>query len=161
MKGLPALLLAVALIGVGMVALPQAQGVTRNPQCVQDAQDDFKDCLATCRETFQVIKDLCRNVDHDCAEACRQQFTDCIGPSLADLETCKDACDSERDQAVADCREHHSGDPSALDDCIDAVQVQAFMCRDQCREQTQIRAQLRQCRQEFRSCIGGCPPAIP
>jgi hypothetical protein len=158
MKGLGVLFLVVAAIGVGPLGLQELGAVTSNPQCVQDARDDFRECLSTCRETFQVTKDLCRDVSHDCAEGCRQQFTDCIGPSLADLETCKEDCDSDRDQAVAECRTQYSGNPSALDDCIDTAQVQAFMCRDQCREQTQIRAQLRQCRQQFRSCIGACPP---
>lgn len=161
MKCLWVLLLAVAAMGVGLGGPQEAGAVTSNPQCVQDARDDFKDCLSTCRETFQVIRDLCRNVSHDCAEQCRQGFTDCVASPVEELELCKENCEAQRDQAVNQCRQQYQGNPAALDDCIDAAQVQSFMCRDQCREQTQIRAQLRQCRQDFRSCIQACPAAIP
>ncbi len=161
MKGLWVIFLVVAAMGVGPLGLLESGAVTSNPQCVQDARDDFKECLSTCRETFQVIRDLCRNVEHDCAEQCRQGFLECAAPFVQELEECKQDCEAGRDQAVLQCRQQHQGDPAALDDCIDAAQVQSFMCRDQCREQTQIRSELRQCRREFRSCIQACPAAIP
>lgn len=161
MKGLWVLFLAVAVAAAGPLAMQEARAVTANPQCVQDARDDFRECLSTCRETFQVTKDLCRNISHDCAEQCRQDFVDCVGPSLAQLELCKEDCEAARDQAVQQCRVQYQSNAAALDDCIDSAQVQSFMCRDQCREQTQIRAQLRECRQDFRSCIQACPSAIP
>lgn len=152
----------VLALGMFMIqGLPQAWAVSNNPQCVQDAWDDFKECVSTCRETFQVIKDLCRNISHDCAEQCRQSLMGCIGSHLEELGACKEDCEDARDQAVLQCRQQYQGNPPAMDDCIDTAQVQAFMCRDQCREQSQIRLHLRQCRQDFRSCIQACPAAIP
>lgn len=157
-KWVAALLVAVvATAGMAMLQ-SQVQAASRNPECVQDAQDEYKECIAVCRETMQVSKDLCRNVDHDCAESCRQAYTECIGPHIEALEGCKDDCEADREDDVQACRDQFGGDPEALDDCVDQAQVQAFMCRDRCREQTQIRAHLTQCRQQLRSCIQACPP---
>mgnify|MGYP005833400481 CR=1 FL=1 len=158
MKGLVALVVVGLMVGA-LLGLAPAWAASRNPECVQDAQDEYKECIAVCRETMQVSKDLCRNVDHECAETCRQAYIDCIGPYIEALEACKDDCDAQREQDVQACRDEFGGNPAALDDCIDQAQVQAFMCRDRCREQTQIRARLTQCRQALRSCIQGCGPA--
>jgi hypothetical protein len=151
-------------VGVGMAVgsgFLQAQvlGASRNPGCIQDAQEDYKDCVATCREFMQVEKDLCRNVDHSCAETCREQYQGCVSPHLEALEACKAQCDQQRQQGVQGCREAHGGNQAQLDSCVDEVQVQAFVCRDQCREGTQIRAILIDCRRELRSCIQACPPS--
>ncbi len=50
-------------VGVGMAVgsgfLPaQVLGASRNPGCIQDAQEDYKDCVATCREFMQVEKNF-------------------------------------------------------------------------------------------------------
>ncbi len=159
MRGLAVFLMVTALVAGSVAILPVSQAASRNPECVQEAQDQYSECIAVCRETMQVEKDLCRSVSHDCAEACREAFITCIGPHIAELETCKDTCHAEREQAVQDCRNQHGSDPASLDNCIDQAQVNAFMCRDQCREQTQLRASLIQCRRQLRSCIQACPPA--
>ncbi len=151
-------------VGVAMTVgiaflLEQVLAASRNPECVQDAQEDYKDCIAVCREFMQVDKDLCRNVNHACAETCRDQYRGCVSPHLEALEACKNLCDQQRQEAVQVCREQHQEDQASLDDCVDQAQVEAFMCRDQCREQTQIRTRLIECRQQLRSCIQACPPA--
>src|SRR5262245_51344235 len=73
---------------------PPGSGPVDDPkQCRIDAKTAFKACGAVCREDFQILKDACRNLDHDCVEACR-----------ADRETCKDPVQATLDAAVAQCK---------------------------------------------------------
>ena len=124
------------------------------PQCLLDAKAAALTCKAGCIEDFQFAKDTCHNRDHDCVEACR------VG-----RETCRDnvglddaiaSCNATRDAAVDDCRQLYGAGTPERDQCIDQVQVVAFECRDQAREDA--RPGLRQCRDDFRSCAQACPP---
>jgi hypothetical protein len=150
---------AVALCLGGAFSLQPAEAATPNPQCVQDAKDVYKECRTACREEFQAAKDGCRDVNHDCAEACRLTFSDCVKGVMVALEGCKQPCLDDLVADIAQCRTDHAGDPAALDDCIDAAQVAAFMCRDACRETVQVGPELKQCRMDHRTCIRACPPA--
>ena len=164
----------VAVLGVGIAFAPAtSSALEKNPECVLDARDDYKDCKFDCRELFRSEKDLCRNVDHECADNCRQGRQACLwgdpddpndlGP-MGEREGCKAECKATLQAGKDDCRAQDFADPNspaydpvALDECIDAHQVVAFQCRDQCREGT--RAQIRACRAGAKACILACPPA--
>jgi len=126
--------------------------------CVRDASKEFKVCKDICQENFQVDKDECRNIDHACAEACRAGFETCSLIPLSTLEACKDVCYSDLQAAVQLCRSQNAVGTEELDACIDQAQVQAFMCRDECREG--VKGELRQCRVAHRDCIRSCPPPV-
>ena len=133
-----------------------AGAITSNPQCVHEANQTKKACVATCQDNFQVDKDMCHNVDHDCADACRAGRAVCVGPIHDALSSCLDGCQSTLDAAKADCRANNPQGSPERDACIDAAQVIAFQCRDQCREDVN-HAALKQCQKIFHACIVTCP----
>lgn len=137
--------LAIAL-GLLMVSSAARAG---NP-CIGDAKETFTDCKGDCKEDYQAAKDACLQRDHDCVEGCRAGRAECIlSTSLdEDLATCRNTL---RD-AKAEC---HAGDPANLDSCIDAAQVQAFLCRRTARKTA--RPAITACRIGFRACAKACP----
>ena len=67
--------------------------VNANKPCVDDARKEYEFCKAACNEQFLIDKDLCRNVNHECADTCRAEHSLCVEPFLEALDTCKDDCD--------------------------------------------------------------------
>jgi hypothetical protein len=136
-----------------------ARAAERDPRCVANAAHEMGECRAACREQFQTDKDLCRNIDHDCAETCREDFVGCLeapdGP-LTQLEACRLICSDTLSNAVDACRNQYAAGTPERDQCIDGAQVAAFVCRDNCREDS--RDGFAACRRSFRVCIGACPP---
>jgi hypothetical protein len=128
--------------------------------CVNDANKEYKECRQYCLENMQSDKDSCRNIDHACAEACREGFDTCIGNPLNALDICKDVCMAELDADRQQCRLNFAAGTAALDTCIDQAQIDAFVCRDDCRESVHITSVLKQCRKAERACIKACPPAV-
>ena len=59
-------------------------GTTRRPST--------RRCRGDCREDFQVDKDACRNLDHDCVENCRADRNDCNEPVQDQLDADVAAC---------------------------------------------------------------------
>ena len=59
--------MAIIFSGVLMFS-SSAVAVKWNPGCVAGAKTIKIECVKACVEEFQVDKDACRNVDHDCAE---------------------------------------------------------------------------------------------
>lgn len=137
---------------------PASWAFTRNPQCVLDAKAQKQLCTSTCQDNFRFAKDLCWNVNHDCADACRADRDTCVAPIYAALQGCLDSCDATLDGAKADCRALYAEGTPERDQCIDLAQTVAFQCRDTCREQLD-RIGLGLCRAAFRNCIVACPPA--
>jgi len=144
-------------VALGCLAFSgNATALTANPQCVRDAHGDYKLCAMACRENLQVDKDLCRNVDHDCAEACRAGRQACVDVPLGELQTCKAGCNSDLAAARQACKDNNPEGSPERDACIDAAQVVAFQCKDTCREG--VRDELQLCRRSFRACMRACPP---
>lgn len=155
-------------VGSFIVCAAAASYGRPNPGCVADAAHERNLCRDLCRENFQAAKDLCRNIDHGCADACRTGREACLegtpenpGP-LATLRGCISNCNAALDAEKTRCRNEQcpEGTPdreTCLDACIDAAQVVAFQCRDNCREAA--RPGIKLCRDAFRSCIRACPPA--
>jgi hypothetical protein len=154
--------LAIVFSGVLIFSSP-AIAVTSNPQCVQGAKSARVDCVAACQESFRVAKDACRNVDHDCADACRAGYDTCIqnDPTLIALANCKAGCETSLEAAKTACREKYLQGTVERDACIDLEQIIAFTCRDECREDYNAAPAVKACRDQFRACIGSCPPATP
>ena len=160
-------------VGVGVAAAflagaPANAGAVR--ECRLDAKGVYKECRTDCKEQFRSDKDLCRNVDHECANACRAGREGCIEPFEDAIDACKAVCKDDRAIAKARCRDQFTNE-IALDICIDAAQLVAFLCKDDCRENTVVddpgteefdpihwRLGIKECRQASRTCIRACPP---
>jgi hypothetical protein len=143
-------------------ACPPADPATEvlNPrQCRRDAKAAFKACKASCRETLQFQKDVCRNRDHDCVEACRAARDTCLDPVETDLETRVTQCRTARDAAIQNCRALFADGTLEQDQCIDNAQVAAFQCRDEAQEA--VRSGFVACSDAFRACAEACPPVVP
>ena len=128
--------------------------VARANPCTSAARHDFPDCLATCIEQFQAAKDACFNRDHTCVEDCRAQREVCR--EATGLDAALAACDATRDAAIQACKDQNPPGPDR-GRCIDQVQVVAFQCRDQAREDAS--GALGACRDSFKTCALGCAPA--
>jgi|SRR5215831_1196471 len=149
-------------------------------QCRQTARDEFFACKADCKEAYQSAKLTCRNVDPACGLPCmagRQACMDAVdailatgqlpggGTLAADCTTGTDGCMQALADAKTGCGAPCAPDDQACDSCVDAAQVTAFVCRDTCRERWRahptVIAAKQSCRDGFKSCIAGCPPAAP
>ena len=147
------------LVCGALVAFASAAGaLTQRAQCVLDAKGQKQLCTSTCQDNFTLAKDLCRNVDHDCADACRAGRDVCVAPIYAALQSCLDGCNGTLDAVKAGCRAQFAEGTPERDQCIDAAQLTAYSCRDLCREQLD-RDGLKACKEIFRACIFACPPA--
>lgn len=148
-----------ALGTIGFLGLLLTVGAGRavaDSECMQAAKDQRVECRASCDEDFAIARDLCRNIDPVCAAGCRTDLDECRAPIVAALEQCVDQCRTQLNAERAACP--RKGRPRDL--CIDRAQVRAFLCRDECREDLQVRAALNACRDAFRTCMNGCgiPP---
>ena len=148
-------------IMIGLLLTVGVGGAAADSECIQDAKDQRGQCRAQCDEDFVIARDLCRNIDPECAAGCRVGLETCRAPIVSALATCVDGC---RDQLNADraaCPRRGRG----RDFCIDHAQIRSFLCRDDCRESLQVRAGLNACRGAFNTCMAGCgipvEPAAP
>jgi hypothetical protein len=126
-------------------------------QCKLDAKIAKRACKDACKADFRIQKDLCLNRDHACVEdcratrdACRQPFEDQRDADLAE-------CSATRDIEVQNCKNLFPPESLEREQCIDNALVTAFVCRDQARESA--KPGIRGCRDDFRTCAEGCPPA--
>lgn len=129
--------------------------------CMRDANAAAKVCGATCKEEYQVAKDDCRNRDHACMESCRADRTACRAPVRSELDADLAVCAADRQTGVDGCATQFPpprDDAAAIafDQCVDGVQVTAFVCRDDAHEEA--RPGFQACRQAFRACVDtNCP----
>ena len=166
---------------------PSESGPPPDPaQCKIDAKTQYKADKTECVEDYQVQKDACRNKDHLCVEGCRDDRADCRAPVQAQLDSDIAACNQRKcvggsndgancsvlsecpggtkcqRPSITNCDNLYgpngaNPDPTAYDNCVDQAQVVAFECRDQAREDAHPGFEA--CRQAFKSCVLGCPPA--
>jgi hypothetical protein len=159
--------LAIIFSGALMFSSSAVARIACDAECVARAKADFQHCTADCKEAFQVAKDSCRKVDHECVENCRaeydgdgdSQIVGCVTPFLENRATKLAVCQATLEDAKAICRLNNLEPGPARDACIDDAQVSAFLCRDTVREEFQ--PDLARCRAAFKACIKLCPPAIP
>ena len=148
-----------ALASVVLWGVAASAASPPDPQCILNAQNARKACKTECQDNYVTDIALCRNIDPACLATCRQQRDGCLAPLLASLDACTGQCDDQLQAAKDMCPP--PGDPNR-DACVDAAQVVAFLCRDNCREQwradTNIQTGLHFCRKQFKQCIQACPP---
>jgi hypothetical protein len=147
-------------IALGLATLLGAAPAARpaDTACVLQAKEDFRACRTECREDFVQTRFVCRGVDPLCGRACLAGRQVCIDDVRAPLDACVRGC---REQLAAE-RAQCPPDPGpARDACVDAAQVRAFVCRDDCRERwrqdPEVQADLQRCRDAFRACVAHCP----
>ena len=145
---------------------PDPSGPPVNPKrCINNAAVVAQACTARCREEFQVAKDDCRNRDHECMEDCREDRNICREPVRAILNADLAECADGRTTGIDGCQTQYPPprDPPAeisFDQCVDGVQVTAFVCRDDAHEEA--RPGFLTCRQNFRTCVDtNCPVQPP
>jgi len=122
-----------------------------------DAKLIKRACKIGCREDFRTQKDLCLDRDHICVEGCRATRDACRQPFEDQRDADIDQCNATRSAEVQNCKDLFPADSPEREQCIDNALVTAFVCRDQARESA--RPGLRACRDDFRMCAEGCPPA--
>ena len=149
--------LSCLLVLITGVSIGTAIAKDRDPaqQCIREAAKDYQECRKGCQTDFKDAKDICRDVDHSCAVGCATGLEQCEEIPLTTLQSCKNNCNSTLDADKQNCRSQNPKGTEALDSCIDQAQVDAFLCRDECREG--VSGALQQCRVVFRTCIGACP----
>ncbi len=146
---------------LGMLLTVGVGRVEADSQCMQDAKELRAECRVQCDEDFTISRDLCRNIDPVCAAGCRTDRDECRDAIFAALDECVDGCRVQLSLDRAACPRRGR----ARDFCLDRAQVRAFVCRDECREDLQVRPGLNGCRDDFRTCMTGCtmtePPVEP
>lgn len=138
-------------VGVGGAAAGVAS------ECVDEAKELRQLCRMDCDQEYVLTRDVCRNVDPECAAGCRAAKAECRDAIAGALESCFAGCRTQLQLDRAACPRRGRG----RDFCVDRAQVRAFMCKDECRETLRVRASLDACHATFRSCMAGCglPPA--
>jgi hypothetical protein len=126
----------------------------RDRECIQAERDDYKLCKQTCREEFRAEKILCWGGDDDCSEACRLALTACLEAPLSQLDGCRATCRTTLQEAKQACRDQYPEDPDGLAQCITNARLDAFWCRERCREG--VYDALKACRQAAKACIDDC-----
>jgi hypothetical protein len=154
------MLLGMFVVG-GSISIPESRASDHQSQCIQDAKTTLLECKAFCQENFQVDKDECRRIPHECAETCRSSRETCVDEALNDLDACLSPCNNTFVDAKADCRLLYTPGSKDLDRCIDGGQLTAFICRDECRESIHLAVALKSCGNGFRVCIKGCMNPSP
>jgi hypothetical protein len=139
-------------LGGGMIA---GSARADDRMCVREAREVQEECRAECRDEFLMERDLCRNIDPACGETCRTGYLQCKASFDTVLASCVDGCQSNLIAERSACPPAGSPGRAA---CIDQAQVRAFVCRDTCRENRDVREGRRQCRRLRGLCARACPP---
>ncbi len=142
-------------VALGLALITAAVPAWATNSCRDEVKQNYKDCKAGSKETYQASKDACLNRDHTCVEACRADRYDCRQATGFDAAI-KD-CNDTLAGAKTTCRNTYPAGSDGRDGCIDQAQLIAFQCRDQAREDA--KPALKQCRANFVACAQACPPA--
>lgn len=146
-----------ATMTLGMCLMIGVGGAAADTRCMQDAKEARVECKTSCDDDFVIARDLCRNIDPVCAAGCRMERDACRGAVFGALDRCVDGCRTQLNVDRAACPKRGRD----RDRCLDRAQVRAFVCRDDCREELQVRAGLNDCRDAFRGCMAGCVVTDP
>jgi hypothetical protein len=139
-----------------ITACPPSPTPTQNPAtCRMNAATAYVGCLGDCRNTFNVERGVCQGKSPHCVANCGIARQSCVTPVENQLLAAIAACVATRAQQVATCRQLYPPNSMALGQCIENAQAQAFLCREDAREQAQPGFQG--CQQTFVSCVQGCP----
>jgi len=158
------MMLAVLLtLAFGAARAETATAVTASGgACLLQARDELRSCSAECVNDFRNERFTCRNVEPGCGRECLGHRESCIETAGLPLVECLAGCQGTLAEAKAACVTTCGGDAACLDTCTDAAQVDAFTCRDDCRESFRMSGgptEIEACRASFRECVRACPPA--
>ncbi len=140
-------LLALSLAGTSMAD-------EETDQCLGDARGEARLCRAECRENFQMDKDECRAIDHDCAEVCRADRNECLVDVYGDLESCRAPCAEERASSIETCRLNWPPHSDARERCVKRAKLEAYRCNASCR--SGVADEIKECRLQHRDCLIDC-----
>lgn len=158
MKSHAIVLTAFLVLGVSAVMAQTTSART----CVAAAREELQSCSSECINDFRNERFVCRNVEPGCGRECLGRREGCIETAGEPLAECLGVCQATLAGAKATCVSTCQGDQTCLDPCIDTAQVDAFTCRDDCREEFRAGggpAAIEVCRATFRECVKTCPPA--
>jgi len=143
--------------------------VVRANPCIDDARNTYGECKGQCKDDFNDARALCRNIDPGCFGACVDGRAECIDTAREPLTTCLDGCQATLHQHRLDCKASSgcggttdpcSSNPAFIA-CMDPFQLDAFVCRDTCRDSFRLnlvaQAALKACNNGFRACRNSCP----
>jgi hypothetical protein len=152
------ILLAVVCVG-GTAVIAQA-----DLACLVQAKANFKGCRTQCSDDYKDDKFRCRNILPACGNACLAGREVCLEPINDTLDTCLAGCKTTLQQnKLSHCNVPPPCAPgdTVCDGCVDNEQIQAFICRDTCREDFRANhtEDVKLCREAFRACVHVCPPA--
>jgi hypothetical protein len=143
---------AVAAISLFICAGP-ARATDPARQCRRDAASDRRDCNSVCSDNYQAALLLC---GAPCPQGCADTRKSCRGPVQTQLQSDIKACNATRTAAIKICRAQWTLDHSFdKENCIDAAQIAAFICRDDAREAAF--PVLNQCNEDYQACVRACP----
>lgn len=125
--------------------------------CQRAARRARAAALAGCNQIANADKSACANKDATCVESCRDARTTCDAPARAALASAVAACEAGRRAAVAACKTANPGGGSALDQCLETADTNAFLCRDAA-GQAQAPA-FAACVEQYVACVRACPAA--
>jgi hypothetical protein len=152
----------------GVLGRPSEAG-----ECISDAKATYADCKSQCKSDFTDARGLCRGVSPGCFAACvdgRQACVDAAKQPLTDcLQGCDDTLHQDRQTCKGNCGCGGANDPcsgnACFIACMNPFQLQAFTCRDGCRDSFRLdanaQAALKACARGFKTCVKSCPPASP
>jgi hypothetical protein len=152
-------LVLTVLLALGCSA---AMAATPGRACLLQAREDLQSCSGECVNDFRNERFTCRNVEPGCGRECLGHRESCIETASQPLVDCVTGCQNTLAEAKAACVTTCNGDTSCLDTCTDQAQVDAFTCRDNCREEFHMGpgpTEIESCRATFRECVRACPPA--
>ena len=141
-----------ATLTLGLLLTVGVGGAVADSECVQDAKEVRGQCRMDCDDEFVITRDICRNIDPECAAGCRVAKNECRDAVATALENCFGGCRAQLDSDRAACPRRGRG----RDFCMDRAQIRAFLCKDECRETLRVRAALNACQATFRTCMSGC-----
>ena len=148
------------LLALGAAAAPAS--VSPSPSCVLQARQELQTCKAECINDFRNERFVCLNVEPGCGRECLGRRESCIEIATAPLDECIGGCRTTLQASKDSCARTCGENESCRDSCVDQAQVDAFVCRDNCHESFRTgggEAAVEACRQQFRGCVLGCPPA--
>ena len=159
-------------------------------QCRDQAREDNKLELKTCRTDFRACQGVCPpgagpvQEPKECRADAKVDSKTCGADCREDFQVAKDACRNKNHDCVETCRADRQACKAPIQDTLDAVtagctatkQAAIALCAgdDTCIDQAQsvafvcrdnareaARPGFDECRQEFKACVQVCPAASP
>jgi len=153
--------LAMIVLSICFFGMSYGTSFAMDPACKAAATAEKKACKAACIDDFHTSLFQCQGINPVCGNPCLAAKINCKQTVEASRDSCIADCDAQLQANKATCMPPPpcNGDP-ACDSCVDAFQVQAFVCRDNCREafnqDPTKQAELALCKSTFRACIRAC-----